>query len=64
MLLALLTGQRCQSLHLIDIRNLIVEDDCEIHFGDLLKQSKPRHHLAPIELVRYKEDESLFVVKL
>lgn len=35
----------------------------EIHFGDLLKQSKPGRHLAPIELVRYKEDESSFVVK-
>lgn len=26
-------------------------------------QSKPGHHLAPIERVRYKEDESLCVVK-
>lgn len=43
-------------LHLIDIRNIIVED-VTIHFGVLLKQSKPGQHLAPIELVRDKEEK-------
>ncbi|XP_061166546.1 uncharacterized protein LOC133191815 [Saccostrea echinata] len=64
MLIALLTGQRCQSLHLIDIRNILINNDfVKIHFGDLLKQSKPGNHLQPIELVRFKQDERLCVVK-
>ncbi|XP_062579177.1 uncharacterized protein LOC134241105 [Saccostrea cucullata] len=64
MLIALLTGQRCQSLHLIDIRNIFIYNVfVKIHFGDLLKQSKPGSHLQPIELVRYKQDERLCVVK-
>ncbi|XP_064637118.1 uncharacterized protein LOC135493595 [Lineus longissimus] len=42
MLMALLTGARCQTLHLIDIRNIsLSETVLKIRFGDLLKQTRP-----------------------
>ncbi|XP_021365911.1 uncharacterized protein LOC110458506 [Mizuhopecten yessoensis] len=63
MLLALLTGQRCQTLHLIDIRNITVtESQVTIVIGDLLKQSKPGRHLPPIVLCAFPTDSSLCVV--
>lgn len=50
-LLCLLTAQRLQSIHLVDIRNLEFSDDIvKIRIGDILKQSKPGKPLSEIVL--------------
>ena len=63
MLLCLLTGQRCQTLTKLDI-SLMQElpDKYVFTIGEKLKTTKPGRHLEPIELVAYKQDESLCVV--
>lgn len=63
MLLALLSGQRGQTLHLIDIRNIHLQDSCvKIVIGDLLKTSDNKKHLGEINLSRYDEDTDLCVM--
>ena len=63
LLLCLLTGQRCQTLTKLDI-SLMQElpDKYVFTIGEKLKTTKPGRHLEPIELVAYKQDESLCVV--
>lgn len=64
MLLALLTGQRGQTLHLMDIRYIDVnENQVRIQVLELLKTSKPGKHLPPLVLEKYDSDESLCVVQ-
>ena len=64
MLLALLSGQRGQTLHLIDIRNIQINDNyVKILNGDLLKSSSSKKHLGEINLANYKSDDDLCVVK-
>ena len=64
MLLALLSGQRGQTLHLIDIRNVHVSDsNVKIVIGDLLKNSKPGKHLGEMNFPAYKYNENLCIVK-
>ena len=63
MLLALLSGQRKQGLHLLDVRNVTLRDDMLIiRYGDLLKQSRPGHHLDEISLAAYPNDKDLCVL--
>ena len=63
MLLALLSGQRKQGLHLLDVRNVTIRDDMLIiRYGDLLKQSRPGHHLDEISLAAYPNDKDLCVL--
>uniref|UniRef100_A0A8W8MU17 Tyr recombinase domain-containing protein n=1 Tax=Magallana gigas TaxID=29159 RepID=A0A8W8MU17_MAGGI len=65
MLFALLSGQRKQSLHLLDVRNVSVRDDMLIiRYGDLLKQSKPGHHLDEICIAAYPNDVDLCIVNV
>lgn len=62
MLLALLTGQRGQTLHCLDIRNIDVDTDrIVIRLGDLLKTSRVNRHLGELVLEAYPE-QSLCVV--
>lgn len=57
MLMALLTGQRGQTLHLIDIRNIhFQENSVKIVIGDMLKTSNAKRHLGEIELLKYDVD--------
>ena len=64
MLLALTTGQRCQTLLAIDIRNVDLEDDCvKIRIGNLLKQSSPSNHFHEIFIESFTSNLSLCVVK-
>ena len=50
-LLCLLTAQRLQFIHLVEIRNLEFSDDIvKIRIGDILKQSKPGIQLSEIVL--------------
>lgn len=63
MLLALLSGQRGQTLHLIDVRNIYISADyVKITIGDLLKTSNPKRHLGELNLSSYSIDADLCVV--
>lgn len=65
MLLALLSGQRCQTLHVLDIRNMNLTDDkCVFFIENLLKHSRRGKHQTPIELLSFKENSKLCIVKL
>lgn len=60
MLLALLTGQRRQTLHALDISTMdLGSEKCTFIITSLLKTSRPGKHLAPIELQSYKLDRRL-----
>lgn len=65
MLLTLLSCQRGQILHLIDIRNIHLQDSCvNIVTGDLLKTSDNKKHLVESNLSWYDEDTDLCVVNV
>ena len=65
MLMALLTGQRRQTLQLMDIRNIRIENDCmAIRIGDPVKQTRPGTHLDEIRLNRFVEVPALCIVEL
>ncbi len=59
-LLALLTGQRVQTLFFVDIRNVEFRNvGVVIRMGDMLKQSRPGYHLNEMSLPSYPSDEAL-----
>ena len=65
MLLALLSGQRGQTLHLLDIRNVYITDDSvKILIGDLLKTSKPNKHLGELNFASFPHNDSLCIVNI
>lgn len=62
-LLALLSGQRGQTLHLLDIKHMkITEFKVTIFVNDLLKHSKPGRHLDPICLKAFAPDRRLCII--
>jgi len=63
MLLALVTGERVQCLHLLDI-NLMhkYNDKVVFEIRDLLKQSRPGYHKSSLEMKCFDENENLCVV--
>jgi integrase len=62
-LLWVLSGQRGQTLKLIDVRNIkLTKNHLEISFGDLLKTSRPNFHQKPITLKAYAPDRRLCIV--
>jgi hypothetical protein len=62
-LLALLTGQRVQTLKCISIDNLCIEADrCVIKINSLLKTTRPGKHLEPVILKAFSNPE-LCIVK-
>lgn len=62
-LTALLSGQRLQSLHLLDIRNTtITKSACKFRIGDLIKTSRPGVHQQELTLPAYAPDRRLCVV--
>ena len=64
-LTALLTSQRCQSLGLIDIRNIkISKFKVKIAFGDLLKQTRPGYQLEELTIHGFPPDRRLCIVKV
>ena len=63
MLLALLTGQRCQTIHKLSVKSMKLEDNkCVFYITSLLKQSKQGKHLAPIELLSFPRNKNICVV--
>ena len=64
MLMALLSGQRCQTLHTFSIDFMqISSDKCVFFLNSLLKTSRPGKHLTYVEFQAYALDVSLCVVK-
>lgn len=63
-LLCLLSGQRLQSMHLIDVRNIDLTDDhVKIRYGDLLKQSRLNYQQSELHFKAY-DNKKLCVVSL
>lgn len=64
MLLLLLSGQRGQTFHLMDIKNIfITEDNVKIVIGDLLKNSKPGKQLGELNFPAFT-DKDLCIVNM
>ena len=62
MLLSLVTAQRGQTLHLLDINRMSTYDSSIVFtFSKPLKQSNPRTQVKPLALKAYTHDESLCV---
>ena len=65
MLFALITGQNCQTLSCLKLSDMVLSDDkCTFYITSLIKQSRVGKHLLPIELLAFKENESLCIIKL
>ena len=65
MLLALITGQRCQTLSFLKLSEMEISDHkCIFYITSLLKQSRVGKHLLPIELLAFKENENLCIVHI
>lgn len=63
LLIALLAGQRGQSVHLMDIRNMtLTPNRLSIRFGDSLKQSRPGAHQEELHFKAYAPDRRLCVI--
>lgn len=64
MLLALLSGQRCQTLHALNMKDMfITENKVEFVISDLLKTTKPGKPRTKLEFQSYDKDPSLCVVR-
>ena len=56
MLIALITGQRSQTLAALDINHMFrYNDKIEFNIKTLLKQSRPSYHLKPLVIIRFEE---------
>lgn len=63
MLMLLTSGQRGQALHLLDIRNMsISETRISFRIGDLLKTSRPGHHMSELVFEAYVPDRRVCVL--
>ncbi len=63
MLLALLSGQRGQTIHLLDIRNMsLSKSHVCFRIGDLVKQSRPGTHIQELSFKAYAPDRRLCIV--
>ena len=62
-LVALLSGQRCQTVHALTVSGMRITTDT-VHFeiAKLLKTSKPGKHQGHLEFKSYPVDERLCVV--
>ena len=60
MLLALLSGQRCQTLHCLSLSSMKMSDSkCVFTVDVLLKRSCKGKHLAPLEFLAFPQNEKL-----
>ena len=63
LLIALTSAQRAQTLHLLNLENIVLrQDSATFHVGALLKQSRPGHHGLTFKLKAYPLDRRLCVV--
>eukprot|EP00112_Aurelia_sp_Birch-Aquarium-sp1_P003039 Seg1341.6 transcript_id=Seg1341.6/GoldUCD/mRNA.D3Y31 product="hypothetical protein" protein_id=Seg1341.6/GoldUCD/D3Y31 len=56
-------GQRCQTIHAIELGGISFGDTCRIVIPSLLKQSRSGHHLKPMEFKPYSHNDKLCVVE-
>ncbi len=57
-LLALVTGQRCQTIQVLNIEQLVRNDDMlSFHINKLLKTSRPGKHFGMIQIKAFTEDK-------
>ena len=64
-LIALTTGQRCQTLKLMNLKNIEINKNyVKIRIGDLLRQSKPQKHLNEFYIEAFDQNEAICVVKV
>ena len=60
MLLALLSGQRCQTLHLLSVSCMVLKhDSCVFTIYKLLKTSRPGKHVSALTFTAYSPDSRL-----
>ena len=60
MLLALLSGQRCQTLHLLSVSSMVLKhDSCVFTIHKLLKTSRPGKHVSTLTFTAYSPDNRL-----
>lgn len=65
MLLALLSGQRGQSIHSLKVEDIkLYADKCVIVYSSLLKQTKPGVHVKPLELSAFDNKRLCIVTHL
>ena len=65
MILALITGQRCQTLHLLDLQDmLITETGVTFSIRSLVKQSKPGTAQPILKLNAYPNNANLCVMRI
>ena len=63
-LLALLAGQRHQTLTCLNVMNMsFTQDAVKFRIGDVLKHSRPGHHIPELVFPAYEKDERLCPVK-
>ena len=63
-LLLILSGQRCQTIQLLLIENLTMNDEhCIFYICESVKQTRPGTHIPPIQFLSYKHDKKLCVVQ-
>ena len=62
-LIALLSGQRCQTLSLLKLSEMALSDNkCIFHVQSLLKQSRSGKHLHHIEIISYPVNKNLCII--
>jgi len=60
MILALLSGQRCQTLHLLSVRGMVLKhDSCVFTIHKLLKTSQPGKHVSALTFTALSPDSHL-----
>ena len=63
MLLAFLSGQRCQTIHALDVSHMaLTHENCTFYIQKLLKTSRPSKHLGRLEFCNFDEDKKLCIV--
>ena len=63
-LLALVTGQRCQALHAMDIEFMhLSESRAVFHIEPLLKTNSPKSSATALTICAYREDRCICVIK-
>ena len=65
MLLALLSGQQCHTLHCSSVSSVKMSDSkCVFTVDVLLKQSRKGKHLAPLEFLAFPQNEKLCILSV
>lgn len=63
MLLLLLSGQRGQTIHLLDTRNMtLTKSKLKFRIGDLVKQTAPNRHVNELAFRAYAPDRRLCII--